>query len=74
MLTRGINQPTSWILKNIQSVPQICKVGQLILLVFPLYCAHRLDTERLIEIDIFGRSERLVWPTNLASNRPTNLF
>ena len=24
--------------------------------------SHRLVTDRLIEIDIFGQSERLVWP------------
>ena len=29
-----------------------------------------LDTDRLVEIDIFGRSERFVWPTKYASNRP----
>ena len=25
---------------------------------------HRLVTDRLVEIDIFGRPERFVWPTN----------
>ena len=29
----------------------------------PLYCGHRLATDRLVEIDIFGRSELFVWPT-----------
>ena len=42
-------------------------VGRQILLVFPLYCVQRLVTDRLIEIGIFGRSERFVCPTNDAS-------
>ena len=36
-------------------------------MICPLYYAHRLDTERFIEIEIFGRSEELVWPTYKAS-------
>ena len=52
-------------------MPPICLVCRLILIICSLYCAHRLDTERLVEIDIFGRSERFDWPTNKASNRPT---
>ena len=33
-------------------------------LIFPLNCGQRLDTDRPIEIDLFGRSERLVRTTN----------
>ena len=36
----------------------------LILFVFPLYCSHRLFIDRLIGIDIFGWSERIVPLTN----------
>ena len=36
--TRGIKRPTSGTLKNIWSAQQISKVGQIILLIFPLYC------------------------------------
>ena len=42
----------------------ICLGSRLILFVFSLYCSQRLVTDRLVEIDIFGQPERLVWPTN----------
>ena len=32
--------------------------------IFPLNCGQRLDTDRPIEIDTFGWSEQLVWPSN----------
>ena len=44
-------------------VPPICRVCRPILIICPLYCAHRLDTDRFIENDIFGWSEPFVWPT-----------
>ena len=37
--------------------------GSKLQFIFALYCGQRLDTDRSIEIDIFGWSERLVWPT-----------
>ena len=40
--------------------------------IFPLNWGQRLDTDRPIEIDLFGRSERLVWTTEQSSDRPTN--
>ena len=40
--------------------------------IFPLNCGQRLDTDRPIEIDLFGRSDRLVWATKQSSHRPTN--
>ena len=40
--------------------------------IFPLKCGQQLDTDRPIEIDLFGRSERLVWATKQSSDRPTN--
>ena len=40
--------------------------------IFPLYCGQQLVTDRPIEIDLFGRSQRLVWTTKQSSNRPTN--
>ena len=66
---RGFHGPTKKgrlveLRKKNWSVPQICIVGHIILLVFPLYCGHRLVTDRPIEIVIFGWSQRLVWPTN----------
>ena len=51
--------------QNIWSVQQICKVGRLILLIFPLYCSRRPVTERLVELtylvgqnDLSGRLNR----------------
>ena len=40
--------------------------------IFPLNCGQRLDTDRPTEIDLFGRSERLVWATKQSTHRPTN--
>ena len=40
--------------------------------IFPLNCGQRLNTDRPIEIDLFGRSERLAWATKQSSDRPTN--
>ena len=34
------------------------------IVICPLFRAHQLDTDRLVEIDIFGRSEQFLWPTN----------
>ena len=39
--------------------------------IFPLNCGQRLDTDRPIEIDLFGLSERLVWTTKQSSHRLT---
>ena len=39
--------------------------------IFPLNCGQRLDTDRPIEIDLIGRSEKLVWTTKQSSDRPT---
>ena len=39
--------------------------------IFLLNCGQRLDTDGPIEIDLFGRSERLVWATKQSSDRPT---
>ena len=39
--------------------------------IFLLNSGQRLDTDRPIEIDLFGRSERLVWATKQSSDRPT---
>ena len=47
----------------LEKICYICLVGRLILFVFSLYCSHRLVIDILVEIDIFGRSERFVWPT-----------
>ena len=60
---RGFHKPTTqtderYKLANLYLVHAL--VGQLISLVFPLYCGHLLVTDRLIEIDIFGQSERFV--------------
>ena len=43
---RGKSRPTFGTQKRIWSVPHICKVGRLLLLIFPLYYAHRLDIDR----------------------------
>ena len=40
--------------------------------IFPLYCGQQLVADRPIEVDLFGRSQRLVWMTKQSSNRPTN--
>ena len=66
-LVSGIGRPTNnaderhtkadlWNFEKIRrSVQPICLVGRLVLSVFPLYCSHRLVSDRLVEIDIFGR-------------------
>ena len=39
--------------------------------IFPLNCGQRPDIVRPIEIDLFGRLERLEWTTKQSSDRPT---
>ena len=46
--------------------------ADLISFIFPLYCGQRPVHVRPIEIDVFGRSERLVCMTKQPSDRPTN--
>ena len=36
---------------------EVLGVGSIPVVICPLYCAHRLDTDRLVKNDIFGRSE-----------------
>ena len=55
---RGINRLTCGTFIKYLFGATDFKVGRPILLVFPLYYAHRLDTERLIEIDIIIWSVR----------------
>ena len=42
--------------------------------IFPLNCGQRLDTDRQIEINLFGRSEQLVWTSKQSSDRPTKII
>ena len=67
MPTRRKNRPTTN--KNWSASP-IYLVGRPMSFIFPLYCGQRLVTDRPIEIDLFGQSQRLVWTTKQSSNPP----